>query len=73
MFLSEWCEFPSAACLAGEKKLMTARVSMLLKSRASVTCFRCYFIPGRAENLSAPRYLSQMGWGETETAPPPRS
>ena len=21
MFLSEWCEFPSAPCLAGEKKL----------------------------------------------------
>jgi len=36
MFLSEWCEFPSAPCLAGKKKtLMTARVSMLLKSRVS--------------------------------------
>jgi len=36
MFLSEWREFPSAPCLAGgEKNLMTARVSMLLKSRAS--------------------------------------
>jgi len=36
MFLSEWREFPSAPCLAGEKKnLLTARVSMLLKSRAS--------------------------------------
>jgi len=34
MFLSEWREFPSAHCLAG-KKLMTARVSMLLKSRSS--------------------------------------
>jgi len=34
-FLSEWCEFPSALCLAGEKNVMTARVSMLLKSRAS--------------------------------------
>jgi len=31
-FLSEWREFPSAPCLAGEKKnLMTASVSMLLK------------------------------------------
>jgi len=39
MFLSEWREFPSAPCLAG-KKLMTARVSMLLKSRASLMCFR---------------------------------
>jgi len=34
MFLSEWREFPSAPCLAG-KNLMTARVSMWLKSRAS--------------------------------------
>jgi len=34
MFLSEWREFPSAPCLA-RKKLMTAHVSMLLKSRAS--------------------------------------
>ena len=36
MFLSEWREFPSAPCLAGGKKnLMAARVSMMLKSRAS--------------------------------------
>ena len=35
MFLSEWREFPSAPCLAEKKNLMTARVSMLLKSRAS--------------------------------------
>ena len=34
MFLSEWREFPSALCLA-EKKNLTARVSMLLKLRAS--------------------------------------
>ena len=39
MFLSEWREFPSAPGLAGEN-LMTARVSMLLKSRGSLTCFR---------------------------------
>ena len=35
MFLSEWREFPSAPCLAEKKTLMAARVSMLLKSRAS--------------------------------------
>ena len=35
MFLPEWREFPSAPCLAGKKNLMTAGVSMLLKSRAS--------------------------------------
>ena len=35
-FLSEGREFPSAPCLAGKKKSsMTARVSMLLKLRAS--------------------------------------
>jgi hypothetical protein len=36
IFLSEWREFPSATCLAGKKNLMTARVSMLLKSCASL-------------------------------------
>jgi hypothetical protein len=35
MFLSDCLEFPSAPCLAGKKYLMTARFSMLLKSRAS--------------------------------------
>jgi len=59
MFLSERREFPSAPCLAG-KTLMTARVSMLLKSRASLTCFRAYFLPGRAKDLSAPRYMQQF-------------
>ena len=57
MFLSEWREFPSAPCLAGGKKnLMTFRVSILLKTRASLTCFRACFLPGRAKDLSAPRY-----------------
>ena len=56
MFLSEWREVPSALCLAGKKKnLVTARVSMLLKSRASLICFRACFLPGRAKGLSAPR------------------
>ena len=36
-----------------KKNLMTARVSMLLKSRASLTCFRNYFLAGRAKDLSA--------------------
>ena len=30
---------------------MTARVSMLLKSRASLTCFRAFILPGRAKDL----------------------
>ena len=33
-FLSKWLEFPSAPCLARGWELVTARVSMLLKSRA---------------------------------------
>ena len=55
MFLSEWREFPSAPCLA-RKNFMTARASILLKSRASLTCFRACFVAGRTKNLSAPRY-----------------
>jgi len=35
MFLSECLELPSAPCFAGKKNLMTARFSILLKSRAS--------------------------------------
>jgi len=30
-----------------KKNLMTSRVSMLLKSRASLTCFQPCFLPGR--------------------------
>ena len=37
---------------------MTARVSILLKSRASLTCFRGYFLPGRAKDFSAPWYYT---------------
>jgi len=37
------------------KNMMTARVSMLLKSRASLACFRACFLPHRAKDLSAPR------------------
>ena len=43
MFLSEWREFPSAPCLAGKRNLMTARVSMLLKSRASLNMLPSLF------------------------------
>ena len=60
MSQSEWREFPSAPCLAGKKKLMTARASMLLKSRASLTCFRACFLPGRAKDLPAPRYNAMV-------------
>ena len=56
MFLTEWREFPSAPCLARKKNFITARVSMLLKSRAFRTCFRACLLPGRVKDLSAPRY-----------------
>jgi len=39
-----------------KKNLMTARVSMLLKSRTPLTCLRACFLPGRAKDLSAPRH-----------------
>ena len=52
MFLSEWREFPSAPCSKKKKKnLITARVSMLLKSHATLTCFRACFLPGRTKEL----------------------
>ena len=54
MSVSELHEFPSAPCLAGKKKLDES--SIMLKSRASLTCFRACFLPGRAKDLSAPRY-----------------
>ena len=53
-----WISF-GALPLQGEKNLMTARVSMLLKSRASLTCFRACFLPGRAK--AAPRYIAHAG------------
>jgi len=56
MFLLEWREFPSAPCLAEKKNLMTARVSMLLKSSASLTSFRAGFFPGRTKDLTARHY-----------------
>ena len=38
-----------------KKNLMTARISMLLKSRAALTCFRTCFLPRRAKDLPAHR------------------
>jgi len=57
MFLSEWREFNFGVLPCRKKRnLMTARVSMLLKSRASLTWFRVCFLSSRAKDLSAPRY-----------------
>jgi len=44
-----------------EKNLMISRVSMSLKSRASLTRFRACFLSGQAKDLSAPRYVKLGG------------
>ena len=51
-----WIFFGTLPCRKKET-LMKARVSILLKSRASLTCFRTCFLPGRAKDLSAPLYI----------------
>jgi len=51
-----WISFGALPC--GKRNLMTARVSNLLKSRASLTCFRDCFLPGRAKDFSSPRYVA---------------
>jgi len=47
---------PFGALPCRKRNLMTARVSIYLKSRASLTSIRACFLPGRAKDLSAPRY-----------------
>ena len=49
---------------------MTARVSMSLKSRASLTYFRACVLPGRAKDLSAPPYLNTVKYEMTERMVP---
>ena len=53
MFLSQWHEFPSVPRLARKKNLMRACVSVLLKSRTSLTCFQACVLPGQAKDLPA--------------------
>jgi len=49
-----WISFGALPCR--KRNLMTARFSILSKSRASLTWFRACFLPGLAKDLSAPRY-----------------
>jgi len=56
-----WISFGASPCRGGGD-LMTARVSMLLKSCGSLTCFRACFLPGRAKDLSAPRYYISLSF-----------
>ena len=51
-----WISFRRLAFAEKKRNLMTARVSMLLKPRAFLTFFRACLLPGRAKDLSAPRY-----------------
>ena len=50
-----WISFGALPCR--ETNFTSARVSILLKSRASLTCFRACLLPGQAKDLSAFRYL----------------
>ena len=51
-----WILFSALPCKKKKRNLMTARISMLLKLRAFLICFRASFLPGRAKDLSASRY-----------------
>ena len=55
--------------LQEKKNLMTARVSILLKSRASLTCFRACSLPGRAKDLSASLYNPKDPYRVPEVPP----
>jgi len=58
MFLSEWCEFPSAPCLAGKNEVDDSSrldVVEIVRVPDLLTCF----LPGRAKDLSAPGILLQ--------------
>jgi len=48
-----WISFVTLPCR--KRNLMTACISMLSKSHASLTCFGVCFLPGRAKDLSAPQ------------------
>jgi len=50
MFLSEWHKFPSAPCLAGEKKLDdSSRLDVVVIARVPDTLLS--FLPGQANDL----------------------
>jgi len=57
-----WISFGALPCRRRGGDLMTAHVSMLLKSRASLTGVWASFLPGRAKDLSAPRYSITDFW-----------
>ena len=58
MFLSEWREFPSAPCLAGKETWWQLASRFCWNCARRLTCFRACVLPGRAKDLSAPRYVA---------------
>jgi len=60
MFLSELREFPSALCLARKKTSWLFTTPCCWNRARRLTCFRTFFLPGRAKDLSAPRYLYKL-------------
>jgi len=59
-FCQNGVNFLRRLALQKKKNLMTARVSRLLKSRASLTCLRACFLPGRVKDLSATPYSTSI-------------
>jgi len=59
--MSEWREILRRLALQG--KLDDNSRLDVVKFRASLTCFRFSFFPGRAKDLAAPRLLKLKGVG----------
>jgi len=55
MFLSEWREFPSAPCLAGKNLDDSSHLDVIEITRVPDML---PFLPDRAKDLSAPRYVT---------------
>jgi len=59
MFLSEWREFPSAPCLAGKKKKLDSWCLDAVEIARVPDMLPSLFPPGRAKDLSVPRYFQK--------------
>ena len=60
MFLSERREFPLRCPAVGGELDDSSRLDVVEIARASLTCFRACFLPGRAKDLSAPLYIAHV-------------
>ena len=61
-----WISFGALPCR--KRNLMTARVTMLLRSRTYLTCFRVCLLPDRSKDLSAPPYVLHPSHYNAQTA-----